>query len=267
MKKRNILRIIPLVIAVLLISAGAIGVFAVTSSGLPFESRDYTAHFYMNHLQVHLLENGIDVCGGENTLDGDSKITGDFLTALGSEGEKLGTADPGRHYTEEITAKNGQDIPIYLRITVRKYWVFSDEGAAGDKAPKLSPDLIHLTYGDKDYNTAKWVKNEKESTRETSVYYYRTELAAGATADQLFDSLMIDPSILDKYEEEVTTKPDPDNPGGTVTIKTYVYRYDGAAFVIKADVQAVQTHNATDAIKSQWGVDNVSASNGVLSVE
>ncbi|MFR0951708.1 MAG: hypothetical protein ACLSGK_02280 [Lachnospiraceae bacterium] len=41
---------------------------------------------------------------------------------------------------------------------------------------------------------------------------------------------------------------------------TYTYKYNGNyTFHIDAEVDAVQTHNAKDAIKSAWGVDvNVS---------
>ena len=35
----------------------------------------------------------------------------------------------------------------------------------------------------------------------------------------------------------------------------YAYKYDGYQFVVEAEVQAIQTHNAVDAIKSAWGVD------------
>ena len=36
---------------------------------------------------------------------------------------------------------------------------------------------------------------------------------------------------------------------------TYSYKYDGYTFHVDAEVDAVQTHNAKDAIKSAWGVD------------
>ena len=51
------------------------------------------------------------------------------------------------------------------------------------------------------------------------------------------------------------------------TVFTYRYDYDGAAFFIEADVQAIQTHNAQDAIRSQWGVYNVNVSGGTLQVK
>ena len=45
----------------------------------------------------------------------------------------------------------------------------------------------------------------------------------------------------------------------TKTVKdntiTYSYKYYGYTFHVDAEVDAVQTHNAKDAIKSAWGVD------------
>ena len=39
------------------------------------------------------------------------------------------------------------------------------------------------------------------------------------------------------------------------TTYTYEYEYDGYSFQVSAEVDAVQTHNAADAVKSAWGVD------------
>ena len=260
MKKFNKKYIIPFIAAAALLIGGAAGVFAV-GSDLGFTSDDYEAWFYMNHLQVHLLENGRDVCEGHNTLDGDTKVTGELVQYLGysSDGEtdRLGSAEPGMLYKEEIAARNGQDIPIYVRLTVRKYWVVTEKNDAGeavasDKAPDLSPEKIHLTYGDKPYNSDDWFVNEEESTAEMKTYYYRSQLEPEADTAALFDSLVIDGSLAQKEEASRTTDPDTG-----VTRITYRYRYNGYAFIIKADVQAIQTHNIEDAIHSQWGVSNI----------
>ena len=42
------------------------------------------------------------------------------------------------------------------------------------------------------------------------------------------------------------------------------YDYDGASFVVEAEVDAVQTHNAQSAIKSAWGVDVEVGADGTL---
>ena len=41
----------------------------------------------------------------------------------------------------------------------------------------------------------------------------------------------------------------------TGTTYTYKYDYDGYSFQIAAEVDAVQTHNGKDAVKSAWGID------------
>ena len=53
---------------------------------------------------------------------------------------------------------------------------------------------------------------------------------------------------------------------GNKTIYTYVYKYDGYSIAIEADCQSLQIHNVNDAIKSVWGVDNVTVSDEVLTV-
>ena len=40
-----------------------------------------------------------------------------------------------------------------------------------------------------------------------------------------------------------------------VTTHTYVYEYDGYYFRVSISAEAVQTHNAADAVKSAWGID------------
>ena len=48
------------------------------------------------------------------------------------------------------------------------------------------------------------------------------------------------------------------------TTVTMTYDYDGASFVVEAEVDAVQTHNAQSAIKSAWGVDVEVGADGTL---
>ena len=251
-----------LVAAGLLLTAGTVtGVRA-----LPNITSDlYRAHFYLNHLQVHLLENGKDVCGGQNTLDGATKVTGTLAAELGyKDDSNLGAAEPGKVYKEEIQAQNGKDISQFVRITVRKYWVETDgkgkvattTDAAGNTVPvkttKLSPSQIHLMYGGKDgCNTGAWLENLKEKTTESSTYYYKTLLPGGEASAMLFDQIKIDKSVA---EREAEPKVDKDEKTGR-TIYTYYYKYDGCAFFIEADVQAIQAHNAQEAIESQWCQD------------
>ena len=54
---------------------------------------------------------------------------------------------------------------------------------------------------------------------------------------------------------------------GNKTVYTYEYEYDGYSIAIEADCQSLQIHNVNDAIKSVWGVDNVSVSGKTLTVK
>ncbi|MBE6041779.1 MAG: hypothetical protein E7220_04570 [Clostridiales bacterium] len=267
-----------IVAAVLLLMAGSA---TGARAALNIISDYAEADFYLNHLQVHLVENGKDVCGGANDLSGEDKITGRLATSLGYENDEsvegLGTVDPGKVYKEEIAAENGQDIDQFVRMTVRKYWVETEKTEDGKyelkkdrngnpvKTTALKPSLIHLMYGGKEgYNTGSWTENESERTTESSTYYYNTELGPNDTSDLLFDQIMIDNSVAELGKKTETKE-------GNKTIFNYEYKYDGYVFFIEADVQAIQTHNINDAIHSQWGVYDVSGtytdgSGGSLSV-
>lgn len=250
----------------LLVAAGLLftgGAVTGTRAALNIQSEYYRAHFYLNHLQVHLIENDKDVCdraGHANDLNGDAKTTGELATDLkyehkvGSD-EVLGSVEPGKTYREEIAAENGSDIDEFVRLTVRKYWMEPTEDGSMVKSSTLSPDRIQLMYGGKvGYNTGSWAENAAERTAESSTYYYKKDLSSGETSALLFDQLKIDADLADLGQMTTTETKE-----GNKTVYTYTYQYDGATFYIEADVQAIQTHNVNEAIKSQWGVSNVTA--------
>ena len=109
----------------------------------------------------------------------------------------------------------------------------------------LTPELIGLGL----VTDNGWVIDEAASTTERTVLYYTDILKAGESTPAMTDTLRIDPAVGTKVLKTVTTEEN-----GYQTI-TYVYEYDGYTFTIDAEVDAVQTHNAQDAIKSAWGVD------------
>lgn len=257
-KKFSLRTSVMLLVAIMLLLGGTM---TATRAVPNIFSNDYIAWFYMDHLQVHLLENGKDVCDGHNDLDGSSKVTGPLATDLGysvaNDGtETLGKVKPGKVYKEEIAAKNGQDIGEYVRLTVRKYWV---DPKTGEKTTVLHPKYIKLKYNDSDYNTSAWQINDSETTTESATYYYSSELDPGAETELLFNKLVIDGKVAEIGEVKETKE-------GSKTIYTWEYKYDGYTFYIEADVQAIQTHNVNDAIHSQWGVYNVTAGDGSLTV-
>lgn len=286
-----------LIAAALLLVSGT-----VTGARAAFiaQSDLYRAQFYVNHLQVHLLENGKDVCGGANTIEGSSKVTGALATSLGysknGNTETLGTVDPGRAYAEVIQAENGKDVEQYVRLTIRKYWLKKDANGNTVKATELSPSLIKLTYNGGEYNKTDWVLGE--SSTESATYYYKKKLGPNAKSEPLFDTLTIDRAVIPDMHQPTDAEllsvdyagwPSTQNSDGSTTYShevgnvtimvtvssdgkskafSYSYKYDGYTFYIEADVQALQTHNAQDAIHSAWGVYNVKVNaDGSLSVQ
>ncbi len=72
---------------------------------------------------------------------------------------------------------------------------------------------------------------------------------------------MIDSSVADKVTQTTDTRTEN---GKTYTTITTTYIYDGVEFRIEAQVDAVQTHSAKDAIWSAWGREVEIDSNGSL---
>lgn len=200
-----------------------------------------------------------------------------LLTDLLAPGEEM---QPGRKYEEKLYVENTGDIDQYVRVTIYKYWVNPpEEDEAGNlrrdgegrvirtKLPELSPDLIdlHLINCGLSGENQPWILDTDSSTRERTVLYYREILKAPGegvdpaqtrTAD-LTDYLRIDPSVADAVYETTETN-------GAYTTITTTYVYDGAEFRIRAQVDAVQTHSAEDAIWSAWGREVEIDSNGSL---
>ncbi|SDL80144.1 hypothetical protein SAMN04487833_13219 [Sarcina sp. DSM 11001] len=170
---------------------------------------------------------------------------------------------PGKAYTEELSVANTGNIEEYVRVTIYKYWVdpdgnkvflneTDDEGneivkekdKKGISTQGLSPALIKLNLT----NSNVWLLDEKASTEERIVVYYNSVLAPGEDTSKtpLSDKLTIDRMVGDKVTKTVS------DDGKTITTK---YDYDGWQFCLEAVVDAVQNHNAKDAIKSVWGRD------------
>ena len=132
----------------------------------------------------------------------------------------------------------------------------------GETVTIPDPDKIKLTLA----NNGLWQKNDLESTVEREVYYYKNAVPSGEVTKPLTSTIKVDSSVADPY----TTDPkiDPDNmPVDTVI--TYVYDYDGYKICLEAEAQSVQTHNTDgeiNAIRSIWGMPNVTVSGSTLTV-
>lgn len=233
----------------------AVGVLLFSGIGgaraaLTYFSENYSSRVQMYDIGVSLNENGQKVSWRDYNANSDgawNEATGSLLENLLESGESFKL---GKTYPEEISVTNSGTIDTYVRVTIYKYWL----DANGEKLQQLSPDLIGLHL----VNPDTWLLDESASTAERTVLYYDRILAAGETSPALTDTLTVSGALASKVTQTVTIQ------DGKEVITT-VYDYDGVRFQIEAQVDAVQTHNASDAIRSAWGRD-VQISDGVLSL-
>lgn len=219
-----------------------------TRAALTYYSENYSAQMNMQSIGVSLLENDKVVSSRDYVSNNEWKGTseGTLLTNLLGKDE---TFTPGKKYNEAISVKNSGTIDTFVRVIITKSW--QDE--EGKKNTELSPELIELNF----LTDNGWQVADAQSTKERTVLYYTKAVAAGDTTPALSDTLRINPSIA----SDVTKVPK----GKTIT---YTYKYNGYTFHVDAEVDAVQTHNAKDAIKSAWGVDvNVSDDETTMSLQ
>ena len=247
-------------LAVVLLFAGSVG---GTQAALQIYSSDYISAFELDHIGITLYENGTPVSFRNY---GDAAASGFTEKQDGDLVLKTLEDDPsfqiGRKYPFVITCKNTGTIDHYLRVTVYKYWVqvgkdeeFGLKGwfhGLSSNTKKLldvekhSPATIHLGYnGSEGYNSSAWAKDPDSSTAERDVYYYTGILPVGGETAPLFDTLWVDSSVAKSVITETV---------GSLT--TYTYAYDGYGFVVQAEADAVQTHNARAAIRSAWGLQS-----------
>lgn len=242
----------------LVLFAGAAGLLLFSAVGstraaLTYYSETYSAQIDVQSIGVTLMENGSSISYRDYTHADDEwfEASGELLQL--PEGEKW---QIGKTYAEELAVRNSGAIDEYVRVKIYKYWVDKD----GNKLPHLSPSMIdlHLTLDH-------WIIDENATTAhiregdgrdgEMIVLYYDSILEAaeddGAfhVTEPFSDTITIDERVAAKVTEYSKT-----DENGWKTVYT-VYDYDGASFVVEAEVDAVQTHNARDAIRSAWGVE------------
>ncbi len=243
--------------------AGALGMFALAAvlllfssvggarAALTYYSETYTSRVQMYDIGVTLLENGEEISwrNYDSRKDNGSWLEekGELLTALAEEEEQFKI---GAWYPEVLQVRNSGTINQYVRVSVYRYWL--DEN--GKKMQELTPDLIDLEF----CTDNGWIIDEESSTDERTILYYNKVLETGATSPSFAERLKIDQSVMNKVTQ-TTVKTDK----GTKTITTF--DYDGAQFCVEAVVDAVQEHNAADAIWSAWG-RKVTVSDGMLSL-
>ena len=218
--------------AVLLLAGGTVG---SARAALSLRSDNLQINIETAALSVALVEGE----GKDAVIIEDG---GKLLTNLLGENESFKI---GKTYEETISAANDGSYEEYVRVIVTKSWMNAD----GTKDTSLDPSLIELGVKDG------WVVDEQASTKEQTVYYYTRPVAPGEVV-ALTDSLTVSNEVT-----SVVTKT------GTTGNITTTYDYTGKSFSVEAEVDAVQTHSAKDAIYGAWGVNVNIDSDGNLSLE
>ena len=228
-----------LVVAIALLLFSGIG---GARAALTILSETYTSRVAMEDIGISLIENE-KIVGSRDYRNGAwVKTTGSVLTEV-PESPVLGA-----EYKEELSVRNTGTINTYVRVTITKYWL----DAKGKKSTGLSPDLIELNLTNLDSD---WLEDTAAATTERTVLYYNKLLESGDETAIFADKVAINNSIADKVSQQ--TK-------GSKIITTY--DYDGVQFCVEVTADAVQEHNAEDAIKSAWG-RSVSVSGSSLSLK
>lgn len=209
-----------------------------TRAALTYYSENYVAGVEMSSIGITLLENDKTVGARNYDKNGEWMVTeGELLSGLLGENEKL---VPGKPYSEKLEVQNSGNIDSYVRVIVTKSW--TDKEGKEVPVTTLDPDLIDLHV----LTENGWAEDKDAHTEERSIWYLNGALKAGESK-QFADTLRISDAIRSQMTETVEQK------DGTTT-RTYTYDYDGYTFRVKVSAEAVQTHNAADAVKSAWGV-------------
>ena len=236
MKKNRISkRTIALIAAALVLFAG--GTYTGTRAVLNVYSPEHFLIFDTDSQSVQILENGV----AATTLLSD--LNGKII--------------PGKENKEEIRAKNiTPDADQFVRIVIRKYWRDAD----GNKATDIDEKLLGKIKLEFD-STGLWQKNDAETTPEREVYYYKKVVPGGNVTDSVTEPLTSTLTVDNSVATEPTVS-EPDENG----VITYSYKLDGYQVCIEAEAQSIQTHSAQKAVRSIWGVTNVTASGSTLTV-
>ena len=230
-------------------------------AALTYYSENYGAQVEVSNIGVSLVENDKVISKRDYASNGKwDEATGDLLTGL--KEEKI---VPGKQYEEAIKVTNSGSIDSYVRVILKKSWTnkegVKDTTLSGkffhcSSLLPLSLFILHRTV----HNMRRWLLlTHRRSLLFRYILYYTGILPAGESTPALSDTLTIDGSIATKVKQDVTEK------DGYKTITT-TYAYDGYNFQLEAEADAVQTHNAQDAIKSAWGVDVDVDGNGNISL-
>ena len=227
--------IVLFVLAALLLLISTIG---GARAALTYYSENYTSRVQMYDIGVTLVENGRDISWRNYDSNGDGTWDIQEATLLSGMLDTQ-SLQLGRAYPEALAVKNSGTIDEFVRVTIYRYWV----DAHGNKVLDLDPEMIELSFVNLGTD---WIIDTEATTPERTVLYYNKSLPSGATTPPLSDALSINAAVVGQVTQNTRTE-------NGYTYITTVYDYDGARYQIEAVADAVQTHNAEDAIWSAWG--------------
>lgn len=226
--------VILLAVAAVLLLVSTVG---ATQAAITATNKDsYTAKMQAPTLNVSLLENqgtGEDAAFVEI---GESVILSKMLD------QSNGKLIPGKIYEEELKVQNNGNTDAYVRVVITKNWL--DANNVPDRT--LSPENIKLGFDDQ----GEWILDASASTSERTVLYYKNILSANGGVTPIFLETL---QIQNGFDLIVKEKTVSENNGYKVI--EYSHPYDGYSMNISVEVDAVQTYDAAEAIKSAWGVE------------
>jgi len=208
------------VLAAALLGFGTVG---AVQAAPRITSNDYRAQVQLVDIDTSLVENG-------KTVSGDNKLLTTLLADNGDTKLKI-----GKTYKTKLAVRNTGTIDEYVRVTVRAYWT----NKAGTKVLDVDPSLIKLGLGTGNGWTvdSAATNHDSKTKRERTVLYYGSPIAPGEDTGAFVDSVTIDGSVV-------------------TAITDGKYDYEDLQFRVEAEVDAVQTHNGTEAMTSAWGRTN-----------
>ena len=253
MKSTRKLLTLLLLVSIVVLSVSTIG---ITLASLNVKSDELNASFEMYHTGITLNENGKKLAWRNYENEAwNVSADAELLTEI------KGNIRYGVTYPEELTVTNSGQIDEYVRVTIYKYW----KNEKGEKDQTLDPNLINIKLTD----DKKWVIDKEYSGEiERTVMYYTLPLKGtdsmkgGETTPAFALEFSLDPTIKTFVNQKETV----DEKTGYITV-TNTYKYDGKELCIEVQADAVQTHNAEDAIRSAWGRKVKIAGDGTLSLE
>ncbi|MEF9840833.1 MAG: hypothetical protein RR275_00070 [Lachnospiraceae bacterium] len=124
---------------------------------------------------------------------------------------------------EEVKAENSNQKPIYLRVTVNKYWKDKDNKKNMDADPKE----IRIETDEK----ANWIIMDGDTYGEVLYYYYKKPLKGGEQTTPIMDRFTILNGTLQNSNA-----------------------YTDLKSVVEFDADAIQVVAAQSAMLAEWGI-------------